>query len=162
IFLVGAAWAPLGFLAADRWTRCRRRLGLPGLGLVLALQVLGGDPEAAYLTLVCAVGYAAGLAAARPPSAIGRMLRRLAGGLGGAYVGLLGLSWWSARAMHEDAVALGRTSSLRLPMGQFVAAAWVIAAAVVARRWRRGRDGGGFAAIATGLVGSAALALAIA
>src|SRR4051794_27334704 len=47
ISLVGAAWAPWGFLAADRLLRQRRRDGLPTLAAVLALQVTGGDPEAA-------------------------------------------------------------------------------------------------------------------
>jgi len=58
IFLVGAAWIPLGFRAADRWLRCGRRLGLLELAVVLALQTLGGDPQSTYLTGVCAVGYA--------------------------------------------------------------------------------------------------------
>jgi len=62
IYLVGAAWAPLGFRAADRWLRLGRRWALVELALVLAMQVLGGDPEAAYLTVLCALGYAVGLA----------------------------------------------------------------------------------------------------
>ena len=90
IFLVGAAWAPLGFLAADRWVRCGRRWALPALTLVLALQVLGGDPEAAYLTFVCAMGYAAGIVAARPPSVVGRVLRW---GVVGFVPVYLGLAW---------------------------------------------------------------------
>ena len=61
IYLVGAAWAPLGFRAADRWLRLGRRSGLPELTLVLAMQVLGGDPEAAYLTVLFACVYAFGL-----------------------------------------------------------------------------------------------------
>ena len=62
IYLVGAAWLPLGILAADRWIRLGRRRGLVELALVLAMQVLGGDPETAYLTMLCAVGYGVGLA----------------------------------------------------------------------------------------------------
>jgi hypothetical protein len=58
IYLVGAAWAPLGLRAADRWLRLGRRSGIAELSGVLALQVLGGDPEAAYITAVCAAGYA--------------------------------------------------------------------------------------------------------
>ncbi len=161
IFLVGAAWAPLGFLAADRWVRCRQRLGLPALSLVLALQVLGGDPEAAYLTVVCAGGYAIGLAASRPPSRLGRVLRWLAIGLSVAYVGLLGLSWWSAQAIHKEALVLGRASFLKPPKESLVAAAWVIVAAILVRRWRRGRDPSGILVTTAGLVGSAVLALAI-
>src|SRR6266550_1222066 len=69
-YAVGAAWAPLGFLAADRWLRLGRRGAVAGLALVLAMQVLGGDPQAAYVTVVCASGYAAGLAVSRAPSRV--------------------------------------------------------------------------------------------
>ena len=62
IFLVGAAWLPLGLLAADRWVRLGRRRGLLGLAVVLAMQALGGDPETAYLLGLAAGGYAAGIA----------------------------------------------------------------------------------------------------
>ncbi len=68
IYLVGAAWAPLGFRAADRWLRLGRRSALPQLALVLAMQVLGGDPEAAYVTALCAFGYAVGLPRPRQAS----------------------------------------------------------------------------------------------
>jgi hypothetical protein len=61
IYLVGAAWLPLGFHATDRWLRLGRRWALVELALVLAMQVLGGDPEAAYLMMLCALGYAVGL-----------------------------------------------------------------------------------------------------
>jgi hypothetical protein len=62
IYLVGAAWAPLGIRAADRWLRLERRSGLIELAVVLAIQVLGGDPESAYVTVCCAVSYAVVLA----------------------------------------------------------------------------------------------------
>ena len=65
IYLVGAAWAPLGMLAADRWARLGDRRAIPGLSAVLAMQTLGGDPESAYLTGFFAAGYAACLAFAR-------------------------------------------------------------------------------------------------
>lgn len=65
IFLVGAAWMPLGFRAVDRWLRLGRRWGLIELAIVLAMQVLGGDPQAAYLTGLCAGGYAIGLSWSR-------------------------------------------------------------------------------------------------
>ena len=58
IFLVGASWIPWGLRAIDRMLRLRRAGGCPGLAAVLALQVLGGDPESAYLTAGCGVGYA--------------------------------------------------------------------------------------------------------
>ena len=62
IFLVGAAWTPWGLRAIDRLLRLGRRIGLVELAAVLALQVLGGDPEAAYLTALC--GFACALVAA--------------------------------------------------------------------------------------------------
>jgi hypothetical protein len=62
IYLVGAAWVPWGFRALDRLIRLRRRAGAIELALVLALQTLGGDPEAAYLTVVAGAGLAVVLA----------------------------------------------------------------------------------------------------
>src|SRR5262245_61510742 len=62
IFLVGAAWTPLGFRAIDRWLRLGRRLAILELAIVLAMQTLGGDPESAYVSGVCAGGYAVALA----------------------------------------------------------------------------------------------------
>ncbi|HYN28122.1 MAG TPA: hypothetical protein VES94_07475, partial [Burkholderiales bacterium] len=50
IFLVGAAWVPLGLLAIDRMLRAGSWRWAILLGLVLAMQMLGGDPEAAYVT----------------------------------------------------------------------------------------------------------------
>ena len=54
IYLVGAAWAPWGLLAIDRWLRLGRTGALGGLAVVLAMQVLGGDPESAYVLGICA------------------------------------------------------------------------------------------------------------
>jgi hypothetical protein len=65
IYLVGAAWLPLGMHAVDRWVRLGRRWGLWELALVLAMQVLGGDPQAAYLLGLAGAGYALGLAWSR-------------------------------------------------------------------------------------------------
>ncbi len=62
IFLVGAAWLPLGMHAVDGWVRLGRRWGLWELAAVLAMQVLGGDPETAYLLGLAGAGYALGLA----------------------------------------------------------------------------------------------------
>ncbi len=42
IFLVGAAWLPLGMHAVDRWVRRGRLWGLWELAAVLTMQVLGG------------------------------------------------------------------------------------------------------------------------
>ncbi len=62
IYLVGAAWMPLGMYAIDRWVRLGRRWGLCELALVLAMQILGGDPQAAYLLGLSGAAYALGLA----------------------------------------------------------------------------------------------------
>ena len=67
IFLVGTAWAPFGFRAIDRFLRLGRRWGLIELAAVLALQTLGGDPEAALVTALCGAGYAVGLAVSASP-----------------------------------------------------------------------------------------------
>src|SRR5262249_8579997 len=62
LLLVGAAWTPWGLCAIDRLLRQGRRRGVAELAVVLALQVLGGDAEAGYLTVVCGAGYALVLA----------------------------------------------------------------------------------------------------
>ena len=52
VFLVGAAWLPLALLAADRMLCERAAASAVGLGTVLALMVLGGDPQLAYTVVV--------------------------------------------------------------------------------------------------------------
>ncbi len=92
VFLVGAAWMPLGLRSADRWVRLGDRRALGGLATVLALQTLGGDPEAAYLVAIAAAGYAIGLAnSARSRPRSTPVLRWIAIALG-AYAGLLVLT----------------------------------------------------------------------
>jgi hypothetical protein len=58
IFLVGAAWLPLAWLFADRMLRQQQWTAAVGMGVVLALIVLGGDPHLAYNTALVAGGYA--------------------------------------------------------------------------------------------------------
>ena len=48
VFLVGAAWLPLAFLTADRMLVARSLRWSLAFAAVLALMVLGGDPQAAY------------------------------------------------------------------------------------------------------------------
>jgi hypothetical protein len=62
VFLVGAAWIPCGLWAADAWLRRNKITAIAALALILALQTLGGDPQAAYILGLCAMAYAAGLA----------------------------------------------------------------------------------------------------
>ena len=58
IFLIGAAWLPLGMLAGWRWIDQGSLRALCGLAVVIALQILGGDPQVGYLTLLCLFGLA--------------------------------------------------------------------------------------------------------
>jgi hypothetical protein len=68
IYLVGAAWMPWGFRAIHRLADPGTRWGVVELSIVLALQVLGGDPESAYLVMASGALYAAVLALARGAS----------------------------------------------------------------------------------------------
>ncbi len=61
IYLVGAAWLPLGVHAVDRWVRLGRLWALVELAIVLAMQTLGGEPQAAYLLGAASIGYAIGV-----------------------------------------------------------------------------------------------------
>ena len=55
VFLVGAAWAPLG-LAAIEWLVESARIRFAAtLAAVMALTVLGGNPQSAYLLVIVAV-----------------------------------------------------------------------------------------------------------
>jgi hypothetical protein len=95
VFLVGAAWMPLGLRSADRWVRLGDLRALGGLAMVLALQTLGGDPQAAYLVAIAAAGYSIGLAnsrRSRPKSMPVLLLVAIALGV---YAGLLVLTWTS-------------------------------------------------------------------
>ena len=65
IYLVGAAWAPWGFRAIHRLAGPAARWGMIELSVVLAMQVLGGDPESAYLTMISGALYAVVVAFAR-------------------------------------------------------------------------------------------------
>lgn len=58
VYLVGAAWLPLALAAADRMLVGRSWRGALLLGLVLALMVLGGDPQMAYHAGLLAALYA--------------------------------------------------------------------------------------------------------
>ena len=99
IFLVGAAWLPLGFLAVDRWVRLGSRPALLGLAIVLAMQTLGGDPQSAYLLGLCGCGYAVGVAWYRARKVNGQEDQ------GTVEPGRQGYSWW-----HIAAVFMGLAS----------------------------------------------------
>jgi hypothetical protein len=122
IYLVGAAWVPWGLLALERLLHRKRRLGLLGLAVVLALQVLGGDPEAAYLTVLCGGGYALVLAA-------GDGLRRW------------WRWWWAAIALAvwvATTLAVAYAAPQRTLPGPILrAVAWGLVALAVLWGWRQ-------------------------
>ncbi|MGI8978806.1 MAG: YfhO family protein [Pirellulaceae bacterium] len=62
VFLVGAAWLPFAALAADRMLHGQSWRAAVALGVVLALMILGGDPQAAYHVLLMTGLYALVLA----------------------------------------------------------------------------------------------------
>jgi hypothetical protein len=79
VFLIGAAWLPFAALATDRMLRQRSWSAALALGAVLALMILGGDPQMALNVLLAASLYVAILlfsragesqpeASVRPPS----------------------------------------------------------------------------------------------
>ena len=149
IYLVGAAWLPLGFRAADRWLRLGRRSGLAELSVVLAMQVLGGDPEAAYLTVLCSLGYAIGLSR----SASGSPARpvRWALGLVVLAIGWIGAGPIVAPRIHNSGGSWGQPT---------VAAIWAVGLVVYLARRRR-QYGGRMVAMFLGLACSCLLALTL-
>jgi hypothetical protein len=130
VFLVGAAWTPLGLRSADRWVRLRDRRALGGLAAVLALQTLGGDPEAAYLVAIAAAGYAIGLAYGRksPSWSIPRFWWVAIAPV--VYAGLLVLTWLSPSPAASVAI-----------VGAWLAAAGWTVRGVVRRGWLAGAEG---------------------
>jgi hypothetical protein len=150
VYLVGAAWAPLGCRAADRWLRLGRRSALIELTLVLAMQILGGDIQAAYITFVCAFGYAIGLARARRSSSGRPWLWGI-----GLLVAIVGWAW-------VGPAAASRIHGSGGPTGQaMLAASWAVGILVyVASRPREQRTH--LATMLAGLVGAGALAIALA
>lgn len=80
VFLVGAAWLPLAVLAADRMLVERRMGWTVGLGAILAMMTLGGDPQTAYHAVLLAAMYAGWLWWSEPPRSVSLWER--AGGRG--------------------------------------------------------------------------------
>jgi hypothetical protein len=150
IYLVGAAWVPLGLRAVDRWLRLRRRWALVELALVLAMEVLGGDPEAAYLTMLCALGYAIGLARSQG----GWAARPWLWGIGAF---LVGVGWvWAGPHL---AVRIHRPGAE--PAQTVLVAAWSLIALVYVAS-RRPEHRARLSAMLLGLAGSCFLALGLA
>ncbi len=145
IYLVGAAWLPLGFLAVDRWLRLRSRFALLGLAIVLAMETLGGDPEMAYLTGLAAGGYA--ILLTRDRRATGATATGLRTGL---ILTVVGIGFWIAAAlamarvapMVREARPPGQPPS-PLPWmvfaGPTVAIVWLSVGLVMFLAWRKAR-----------------------
>ncbi len=55
VFLVGAAWLPFGMYLVHRVIESPTLRLAVGLAWVLAMQILGGDPQVAQMTLVLAI-----------------------------------------------------------------------------------------------------------
>jgi hypothetical protein len=68
IYLVGAAWVPFGLWAIQRWRHTESRRSLAAFALVVAMMLLGGDPQAAYLLMIVG-GVQTWLAQRQRPSA---------------------------------------------------------------------------------------------
>ena len=158
VFLVGAAWMPLGFRFADGWARLRRPSALAGLALVLAMQVLGGDPEAAYLTAFASAAYAAGRAVVGDPAGRRGRVALVATGLILAYSGLLGLE--VARLPTLAHPADRAHPWWRMAPSTASLAVWCLAGVIVVVR-RIGRRGGLEGSL-LGLVGAGVLAAMLA
>ena len=168
IYLVGAAWTPWGMGAIDRWARLGRRRSCLGLGVVLAMQTLGGDPESSYILGFCAGGYALGLARLR-----GRLkpvpmrwwpIALLTVAVAIAWiVATLACAAWLPRfrvrlGPERPPLAFAWMAWARLG----IVLAWGVGGAVLLRRdWRRGRPAG-LTTMLGGLAGAAVLAVALA
>ncbi len=175
IFLVGAAWLPLGFHAVDRWVRLGRRGGLLELAVVLAMQALGGDPETAYLLGWAAGGYALVAARRRGESGVddcsgdgspvgrGRRVGRWPG------VAIAAVAWFAVTVALgawlpglRPAAAAGQPRPLAWMawVPSAVLGAWAVAAVAGLAHWRR-RGPWTIGAAWAGLGVSAVLAIAV-
>jgi hypothetical protein len=183
IFLVSAAWSPLGLLGTDLWLRRRRRWGIVLIAIVLAMQVLGGDPQSAYVIGLCAGGYALGLSLNRGS------LHRLAQ-LPWLGITLGAVAFWIAATLFLAhwipiwfALPEGMSARQARPWPEFIPRdlfpgrngltwllsarfwkmvirlAWAVAAVALAHRWLRPRATTPLAKRTAGLLAAAVLAV---
>jgi hypothetical protein len=155
-FLVGAAWIPWGLCALDRLLRQGRRRGVAELAAVLALQVLGGDPGAAYLTAVSGAGYAL-ILAVRAGDGPARSERFLSG-LWLIVLGAVGLCWIGA-TLGLASAPIARPGFL-LSNG-LVLAAWAAVGLGIGWHWYRRPDEARLAPMLARLMATGTLALAL-
>ncbi|WP_435021624.1 hypothetical protein TA3x_002474 [Tundrisphaera sp. TA3] len=147
IFLVGAAWAPWGMRAIDRWVRLRRPMALPELAVILAMIVLGGDPETAYLLGLCAGAYAFALSRGEiepnrrddRPARPGRIIALAAAGA----VAWTAISLAGAYYLPHLRQRVNEGPVPSLPwvpwLPKISLAAWGLAGLVLLVRWRKGK-----------------------
>jgi hypothetical protein len=162
VFLVGAAWMPFGFLAADRWIRLGNLKELAFLSLILALQTLGGDPESAYLTVVASLAYAVGLAVVRDGTKRRTRLLRLLAVFLAIYVALLVLEIRSIPKPQQSGARIELDGNVMFSPSSCVLVGWAVLGSVLVVRWLRRRQSRSIEGTVLGLAGSAVLALAIA
>jgi hypothetical protein len=172
IYLVGAAWLPLGVHAVDRWIQLGRRWALVELAVVLSMQVLGGDPQAAYLLGLTGIGYALGItwaqsrsnattAAAAAVDAIRPWLWRVSVFLGLVVwvVVTLFLAVWLPRWRTSEVPGLPLPWSPWIPL--VVAGGWALFALGLLVQWRGRPWRHPLGARWLGLAGAAALAIVL-
>jgi hypothetical protein len=154
IYLVGAAWVPWGFLALDWMLGQGRRSGVIALALVLSLQVLGGDPESAYLTMLCGGGYALVLAWGTRP-ALSSNWRR-------GWLWFVGLAAWAGLTLVA-AYVLPRAGfmSWRPRRAVVQGVVWGLAGLAAFWQWRKRTGPARLAPMLAALAAAAALAIAL-
>jgi hypothetical protein len=185
IFLVGAAWTPLALQGADQWLRLGRRWGIIELACGLAMQTLGGDPQAAYVTGLCTGGYALGLSWGDGRAAKLNSGRIVAGGL------LLVAVWVAATLALAHAIPIwlavpaGTKAGALRPLPSIIPAdwfpgrrgltwllsprfwrvlvngCWAVVGTVMVLRWARSRTASPLRGRLAGLTGAAALGFAL-
>jgi hypothetical protein len=172
IYLIGAAWLPLGIHAVDGWVRLGRRWCLLELAIVLSMQVLGGELQSAYLLGVAGIGYAACLAWNRAKSSRDRPDRarwgpvRIASSLPviavvlvACWASTLAVANWIPNVRSQGHPAEPLRWAAWVPVG--VSIAWALVAVGALVQWRRRGSPFPLTVMWLGLAGSAALAVAL-
>ena len=150
IYLVGAAWLPLGLRSVVDWVRFAKPGALAALAAVLAMETLGGDPQVAYLTVVAGIGYAACLGDVPGRGGSGKWI------LGG-FLGLVGLGFLASAALPSWRRAV-EGLPVWWPSGRSIWAVFVLGGGV----WWLRKSGSGRARRVIGLAAAGALGLGIA
>ncbi len=165
VYLVSAAWAPWAFRALDAWVRRGHRGAIAGLAFVLAMQVLAGDPQMAYLEGLCGLAYAILLGRDRSEPRLGWRTA----GIAVAAMVVLSL-WIGATIFLASYLPRVRPKSVPIPMFGWnrwlpavVCGLWAAAGIRVLLGWRGGKtEAQSLGRQLAGLVAAAALAAALA